>query len=51
MITFGRLANVKDKEEEKKIFLYHLNTLISSLSGGNKKKYKEMEIIKPLKKN
>lgn len=50
MITFGRLAHVKDKQEEKKIFLYHLNTLISCLSGGNEKKYKEMEIIKPLKK-
>ena len=48
MITFGRFGHVEDIEEEKEYFLYCRNRLICRLTGCDKK-YKEMEIIKPLK--
>jgi hypothetical protein len=52
MITFRRFGHVEEKEKEKEIFLEHLNDLMHKMNGtwlSDMTKYKEIEIIKPLK--
>ena len=50
MITFGRFGHVEDREKEKEYYLKHLNYLLFLITGGwDENKYKEIEIIKPLK--
>ena len=51
MITFGRFGHVEDRKKEKERFLEELNLLMARLKGNTfeYKKYKEMEIIEPLK--
>ena len=52
MITFGRFGHVEEKEKEKEIYLNYLNDLIHKMTStwlSDMTKFKEIEIIKPLK--